>query len=53
MVETSPTEDIQQARIMLGLLDSVERDGAQSQRHLASELGIALGLVYALPEALH
>ena len=32
---------------MLGLLDSVERDGAQSQRHLASELGIALGLVNA------
>lgn len=36
-----------EARIMLGLLDSVERDGAQSQRHLASELGIALGLVNA------
>jgi DNA-binding MarR family transcriptional regulator len=36
-----------QARIMLGLLDSVERDGEQSQRHLASELGIALGLVNA------
>ena len=32
---------------MLGLLDSVERDGAQSQRHLAGELGIALGLVNA------
>lgn len=32
---------------MLGLLDSVERDGAQSQRRLASELGIALGLVNA------
>jgi DNA-binding MarR family transcriptional regulator len=47
MVETSPNEDIQQARIMLGLLDSVERDGAQSQRRLASELGIALGLVNA------
>ncbi len=36
-----------QARIILGLLDSVERDGAQSQRRLASELGIALGLVNA------
>jgi DNA-binding MarR family transcriptional regulator len=32
---------------MLGLLDSVERDGARSQRVLASELGIALGLVNA------
>ncbi len=34
-------------KIMLGLLESVERDGGQSQRHLASELGIALGLVNA------
>ena len=30
------------ARIVLGLLESVERDGAQSQRKLASDLGIAL-----------
>ena len=30
---------------MLGLLESVERNGTQSQRDLASELGIALGLV--------
>ena len=36
-----------ESRIMLGLLDAVERQGAQSQRHLASELGIALGLVNA------
>ncbi len=35
------------ARIVLGLLESVERDGAQSQRKLASDLGIALGLVNA------
>ena len=34
-------------RIMLGLLDAVEHDRAHSQRHLASELGIALGLVNA------
>src|SRR5207248_6441905 len=34
-------------RIMLGLLESVERGGEQSQRRLASELGIALGLVNA------
>lgn len=35
------------ARIVLGLLESVERDGGQSQRKLASDLGIALGLVNA------
>src|SRR5829696_7987799 len=34
-------------RILLGLLESVERDGAQSQRRIAEELGIALGLVNA------
>jgi hypothetical protein len=34
-------------RILLGLLESVERGGEQSQRRLASELGIALGLVNA------
>lgn len=34
-------------RIVLGLLSSVETDGARSQRHLAAELGIALGLVNA------
>src|SRR5581483_11621531 len=33
------------SRIMLGLLDAVEQNRAQSQRLLASELGIALGLV--------
>jgi DNA-binding MarR family transcriptional regulator len=32
-------------RILLGLLESVERDGAKTQRGLAAELGIALGLV--------
>jgi DNA-binding MarR family transcriptional regulator len=35
------------SRIMLGLLDAVEQERAHSQRHLASELGIALGLVNA------
>lgn len=34
-------------RILLDLLTSVEHDGAQSQRRLAAELGIALGLVNA------
>ena len=40
-------EDVENPRIMLGLLESVERDGGQTQRRLASELGIALGLVNA------
>lgn len=34
-------------RIVLGLLSSVESDGARSQRRMAAELGIALGLVNA------
>jgi len=34
-------------RIVLGLLSSVEHDGDRSQRHIAAELGIALGLVNA------
>lgn len=34
-------------RIVLGLLNSVEHDGGRSQRHIAAELGIALGLVNA------
>lgn len=39
--------DSEQDRIVLNLLNSVERDGARSQRHFAAELGIALGLVNA------
>src|SRR6266568_8703357 len=34
-------------RIVLGLLNSVGHDGDRSQRHIAAELGIALGLVNA------
>lgn len=44
---TAPSESAENQRIILGLLESVERDGARSQRHIASELGIALGLVNA------
>lgn len=40
-------ESPESSRIMLGLLDAVEQNRAQSQRLLASELGIALGLVNA------
>jgi len=40
-------ESAETSRIMLGLLDAVEQERVHSQRHLASELGIALGLVNA------
>src|SRR5665213_4400564 len=40
-------ESAEGSRIMLGLLDAVEQDRVHSQRLLASELGIALGLVNA------
>src|SRR3954467_10307810 len=40
-------QGMQEPRIMLGLLESVEGDGEQTQRRLASELGVALGLVNA------
>jgi DNA-binding MarR family transcriptional regulator len=40
-------DNAESSRILLGLLDAVEQDRAQSQRHLAAELGIALGLVNA------
>ena len=47
MPEAVCTDDNQNPHIVLGLLDSVDRDGEQSQRKLAAELGIALGLVNA------
>jgi DNA-binding MarR family transcriptional regulator len=47
MPQTARNDEPGNARIVLGLLESVERDGAQSQRKLASDLGIALGLVNA------
>ena len=47
MPQAARSEESENARIVLGLLESVERDGAQSQRKLASDLGIALGLVNA------
>jgi len=34
-------------RVVLGLLESVDLDGATSQRRLAAELGVAVGLVNA------
>jgi len=47
MASATSNDESKQARIMLGILDSVERDGSQSQRRMASDLGIALGLVNA------
>src|ERR1700687_3731498 len=43
LLETEHEND----RIVLDLLTSVEHDGDRSQRHIAAELGIALGLVNA------
>ncbi|MEA2992558.1 MAG: hypothetical protein QOD40_1478 [Alphaproteobacteria bacterium] len=40
-------QENENAKIVLGLLESVEHDGGMSQRRLAAELGIALGLVNA------
>lgn len=47
MLDTAENDKVEDARILLDLLNSVERDGGQSQRRIASELGIALGLVNA------
>ena len=47
MLDATESDKTEDARILLDLLSSVERDGDQSQRRLASELGIALGLVNA------
>lgn len=44
---TTKSTDVEKTRIMLGLLESVQRGDIQSQRRLASDLGIALGLVNA------
>src|SRR5580765_7065233 len=43
----SARHNSENSRIMLRLLDAVEQDRAKAQRLLASELGIALGLVNA------
>jgi hypothetical protein len=46
-VDHSLNTEHENERIVLGLLSSLESDGARSQRHIAAELGIALGLVNA------
>jgi DNA-binding MarR family transcriptional regulator len=45
--KTSTASDVEQIRLILGLLKYIERGGEQSQRRLASELGVALGLANA------
>jgi DNA-binding MarR family transcriptional regulator len=47
MSSPAPSDEAENTRIVLSLLESVERDGGQTQRRLATELGIALGLVNA------
>jgi DNA-binding MarR family transcriptional regulator len=47
MAEASKAGDVDETRIVLGLLEYVGRGGEQSQRRLASELGVALGLANA------
>jgi DNA-binding MarR family transcriptional regulator len=49
MTEAAPPEQMSRhdSQIMLGLLDSVERDSKTSQRRLAADLGVAVGLVNA------
>jgi len=47
MLDAAQGDKPDDSRILLGLLNSVERDGGQTQRRLGSELGIALGLVNA------
>jgi DNA-binding MarR family transcriptional regulator len=42
-----PTDENGADRIVLRLLNSVEADGTRSQRRIAAELGVALGLVNA------
>jgi hypothetical protein len=40
-------KDLERSRIVLELLESVQRDGEKSQRTRASQFGVALGLVNA------
>jgi DNA-binding MarR family transcriptional regulator len=47
MLDAAESNKSEDARVLLDLLNSVERDGGQSQRRLAAELGVALGLVNA------
>lgn len=45
VMSTAQPQDPEKTRVLLGLLESLNRDGGQTQRKLAAELGVALGLV--------
>ncbi len=47
MPMSSRSDDREDKSLLLGVLQAVDRDSAQSQRRIASELGVALGLVNA------
>jgi DNA-binding MarR family transcriptional regulator len=47
MVGTLPADEKDNDRLVLSLLTSLEADGTRSQRRIAAELGVALGLVNA------
>src|ERR1700754_2618874 len=47
MSTATEQRETENGRILLGILESIERDGGQSQRRRAAELGVALGLVNA------
>jgi DNA-binding MarR family transcriptional regulator len=47
MDHTLKPENSSDETIVLGLLNSVDQDGTRSQRYIAADLGIALGLVNA------
>lgn len=47
LLSVAPKAERDEAKMVLDLLVCIERDGAQSQRRLAQELGVALGLVNA------
>ena len=42
-----PQHDGEQSRVVLGLLEAIDREGEQSQRAMAEKFGVALGLVNA------
>jgi DNA-binding MarR family transcriptional regulator len=47
MAGTLPTDENDSERLVLGLLTSLDADSTRSQRRIADELGVALGLVNA------
>ena len=47
MSGVSTRDEAEQTRIMLGVLEAAEQDRPVSQRQLATDLGIALGLANA------